>query len=263
MGTIHFGPAEGWNFSPAIRRGMKEADSFILEIDLRDATEEAVSTKHVILPTRVTLDDVVSPETAELLKEKAALLGKLGMPALVRRHLKPWFLSVGAVEAVSKRSGYSGAHSVERSIVAAIGDRPLVGLETFERQLSILDDLSPEHQDMMLQDTLSRLDELMEEIDALMVAWARNDEEGLLLIARQGVAEPLKPGDFYDILLAERNRKWALHLGRILEDPERAGDTIFVGVGALHLVGPDGLIRMLEAAGYRAEPLHPNSGPSS
>ena len=70
LGTIHLGPPGGWRLSNEIERGLREADSFVLEIDLRESTEEEVSTvlaERVVLPVSVTLEDVVSPETAKLL----------------------------------------------------------------------------------------------------------------------------------------------------------------------------------------------------
>ncbi|MBJ19655.1 MAG: TraB/GumN family protein [bacterium] len=82
-------------------------------------------------------------------------------------------------------------------------------------------------------------------------------------MAYQGGAELPELENPYGILLEARNRDWAFQLGRILEDPERAGDTIFVGVGALHLVGLDSLIQTLQAAGYPAESLHPVRGTTS
>ncbi len=266
MGTIHVGPAEGWKFSPAIRRGLTEADSFILEIDVREATDAEISTflaARVVLPTSVTIDDVVSPETAKLLTENDALLGQLGMPAEARLRLKPWFIAVGLMEAASGRSGYSGNRSAESAILAMLDGRPLAALESLDAQLALLDSLSPVHQDLMLRDTLSRLDAMVEGIEALVIAWGLNDQPTLAQIALQGLKELPELEGFYEILLGERNRNWARQLSEILEDPERAGETIFVGVGALHLVGADSLISILEAGGYRAESLDENAAPAS
>lgn len=266
MGTIHLGPSDGWRFSPDLLRGLKESDSFFLEIDLRDVTEEKVSTvlaNRVILPTSVTIEEVVSPETAKLLEEHDPLLTQLGLPEGARRRFKPWFLAVKIVEAASAQSGYSGAHSAESVILAGRGDRPLVGLETFDGQLAMFDALSPRHQDLMLNDTLNRLERTVEDIEDLLRAWGRNDEETLEQIAYQGMDDLPELQGFYDILFGERNRNWVRQLSPFLNDPERAGETIFVAVGALHLVGSESVIRLLEAAGFRAEALHPKPAPAS
>ena len=48
-------------------------------------------------------------------------------------------------------------------------------------------------------------------------------------------------------LLVGRNRAW---MPRILDHP---GDTVVVAVGAAHLSGEDGVLQLLEHAGYRLD----------
>ncbi len=264
LGTIHLGPPGGWRLSSEIERGLQQADAFVLEIDLRESTEEEVSTvlaERVVLPVSVTLEDVVSPETAKLLAENEDTLARLGFPALARKRLKPWFLAVALTESTNRLSGFEAGQSVENSILAAIGDRPLVGLETFEEQLALFDALSPRLQDIILRDTVSRLDESAAEFASLVRAWARSDEPTLVEIAYQGVEEMPELSEFYEILLEGRNRRWVEELAPMLEDPDLAGNTLFVGVGALHLVGPGSLIRALEAKGFEIEEQSTRTSP--
>ena len=58
-------------------------------------------------------------------------------------------------------------------------------------------------------------------------------------------------GAFYEVLLDGRNRTWLGPLVDWLEDPRLADTTILVAVGALHLVGPQGVPELLRADGYR------------
>ena len=55
----------------------------------------------------------------------------------------------------------------------------------------------------------------------------------------------------YDRLLIERNRTWLPKIEALFARPRPA----FVVVGAAHLVGPDGLLQMLKAKGYKVEQL--------
>jgi len=108
-----------------------------------------------------------------------------------------------------------------------------------------------------LRDTVSRLDESAAEFATLVRAWARSDEQALLEIAYQGTEEMPELAAFYEILLEERNQRWVEQLAPMLVDPGLAGDTVFVGVGALHLVGPGSLVAGLEAKGFEVEAQHP------
>jgi uncharacterized protein len=261
MGTIHLGPSEGWNFSPQVTDALAAADSFMLEIDLRSLDEDQIGNvlaSMVILPIGTTLDDVVSPETAKLLDEHDASLAKIGFPRGARRHKKPWYLVTSIVALDSQKIGFDLNQSAEAFILAAAGDRPLLGLETFESQLRLMDDLSPEIQDTMLRDTLERRHEAAAEIQTLIAAWRSNDQHALAGIAIQGLDEFPELVDFYDALLKNRNQRWVETLSRILDDPGRRDERVFVGVGALHLVGQDSLIDLLRKAGYRVQAIHPD-----
>ena len=55
----------------------------------------------------------------------------------------------------------------------------------------------------------------------------------------------------YERLLVNRNRNWLPRLDALLSRNSRA----FVVVGAAHLVGPDGLLAMFRAKGYKVDQL--------
>lgn len=258
MGTVHLGPPEGWQFSPALQKGLDRADRFVLEIDLRKATEDSVSTllaNTAVIRSPNSLLDLVSPETAKLLDENDATLAGMGMPRNARKWKKPWYIALWLIESASTRSGFAASASADNVIFEALGTRPLIGLETLEKQLGLFDSLSPQLQDVMLQDTLLRLDTAVEEIHSLVRAWRRGDERQLEELARDGIDELPGRDEFYTVVLTDRNQRWLTVFRSLLDDPEYAGEIIFVGVGALHLVGDDGLVRLLRESGYEAQPI--------
>ncbi len=258
MGTFHLGPPPGWQLSPALESGLSRADRFVLEVDPRLATEDAVSdllARRMFLEPPSELKDVVSPETAKLLEELDDELIAIGIPANARRRMKPWFVVMSLIEVNYRGSGYSADRGAEQIIMRSLSDRPLVGLESFEEQIAILDDMSPMLQDLMLRHVLMRLGEALDDIRELVSAWQRGDETRLQELARQGVDVLPELEAFYDILSSERNRSWLPKLRAYLDEPTYAGETVFIGVGASHLIGDDGLVDLLREAGYSVEPI--------
>jgi len=263
LGTIHLGPQEGWMFSEALKDGLELADSFVLEIDLSKIDEDAVANslaRLVIIESPRTLEDLVSPETAKVLADNDALLTRLGLPFNARKRLKPWYIAVGLVESTTKRSGLSAQASAESVIVSAIDSRPILGLETFEEQLALLNEINPRLQDMMLRDTVNRLDEAIEETRALATAWHSGDEAYLEALAREGVDEMPEFKEFYEVILGDRNRRWIPKLRSFLDDPTLRGEVVFVGVGALHLLKEDGLLELFRQAGYQVSAIEHDTG---
>ncbi|MFO0690816.1 MAG: TraB/GumN family protein [Myxococcota bacterium] len=256
LGTVHFGPAAGWALSPVLEADLARADRFVFEIDLRLATEDRVgdllAALAVLEPGR-RLPDLVTPETARMLEARDAELTRMGFPRGARDGREPWYLAVSLVELPVEANGWSLAASVENQVFAEVGARPITGLETFEEQLRMLDELPYPLQDAMLRDTLARLDESAASLEELADAWRTGDEATLARVAREGVDELPALEAVYERLLGERNRRWVKQLRTALEDSTRAGETVFVAVGALHLVGEDGLVALLRDAGYRVE----------
>ena len=80
-----------------------------------------------------------------------------------------------------------------------------------------------------------------------------NDQDALSRLARLSLETTPELDAFFEILVDVRNRNWLATLTRLLESPDRAGTTVFVAVGSLHLVGPGNLPDLLRQAGYRAE----------
>lgn len=59
--------------------------------------------------------------------------------------------------------------------------------------------------------------------------------------------------EYMDILLYDRNRRWAQDMPGIME-----GKTILFAVGAGHLPGEQGVINLLREKGYKVSPLANN-----
>ncbi|MEO5908878.1 MAG: TraB/GumN family protein, partial [Ginsengibacter sp.] len=55
---------------------------------------------------------------------------------------------------------------------------------------------------------------------------------------------------YNDLLLNDRNKNWVKQLKEIMKK-----ESVFVAVGAGHLIGEEGLINLLKTQGYKVEPL--------
>jgi uncharacterized protein YbaP (TraB family) len=84
--------------------------------------------------------------------------------------------------------------------------------------------------------------------DALANAWRRGDADTDTRIFMNGFRDFPSLGDR---LLANRNRKWVPKIEGYL----RTGKTYLVVAGAAHMGGPNGVLALLRARGYRIEQL--------
>jgi uncharacterized protein YbaP (TraB family) len=132
----------------------------------------------------------------------------------------------------------------QRFVTKAVADRKeILGLETLEQQLHMLADLPPKLQTEFLMQTLAEADQVEAELDKMMAAWRKGDSAALekLLLSIQ------ESPQIYRTLIVDRNRRWMARLNEMLG----AQQDYLVVVGAMHLVGKDGVLQMLEQRGYK------------
>jgi hypothetical protein len=132
--------------------------------------------------------------------------------------------------------------------IAQAREKPFDGLETLDFQMSMFDSIPYEVQAQMLVETIQ--EETGEDggkLDTLVLLYKQqnlNGMESLFQSDQSGLAE------FEDLLLNKRNNNWIPVMRSMMSE----GTTLFA-VGAGHLVGKRGVIRLLEAEGYTLKPI--------
>ena len=97
--------------------------------------------------------------------------------------------------------------------------------------------------------TLAESSSLREVMDDLILAWRSGDIEYLENTLLDDVAGY---PELYDTIVASRNRLWVDTIDALLD----RGEDYLVVVGALHLVGEDGVPQLLEQRGVRITQMH-------
>jgi hypothetical protein len=140
-------------------------------------------------------------------------------------------------------------------IIAREKKIPVEGLETLAEQLTILDGLPRETERDLLVATLRQQVHAEDVVETTIARYEAGYIGELLAWTRADAPFPdigsaRTPPAFFDRLVTERNFRMR---DRALPYLERGG--AFVAVGALHLPGEDGLLRLLENEGYAIEPI--------
>ena len=86
----------------------------------------------------------------------------------------------------------------------------------------------------------------------LMDSWRSGDEELMATLLLASVEEYPDLAPLYDVLITQRNVKMSNRIDSMI----RAGGTHFVVVGALHVIGEEGIVATLTRRGFRAERIN-------
>lgn len=249
LGSVHFLRPADYPLPPALDRVLAAADVVYLELDLDDpaAADPAVLTRLAIDPDGRQLPELIGRADWEAARRKAAALD-LDIATLAP--FEPWYAALAITQLRLAQLGFAGDQGVEGYVVRAAGESgtEVRGLETLAEQLAALDGLSASAQRRFLATTLDEAATLGDEIDGIVAAWRRGDTAALeeTLLADLA-AEP----EVYRRVVVARNDRFLAQVRRLAA----SGDDVLVVVGTLHLVGEDGLLARLEAAGLRPRPV--------
>ena len=240
LGSIHLLRPTDHPLPSAIELVYDAAEVLVMELDMDNLDYvEVMSTFRElgVLPDDVQLKDLLGEE---LHAQASAAAEATEIPLELLAQSEPWLATVTVQELLSMRVGFSGDLGVEQYLTdKALADgKPIGGLETVAEQLGYLDGLPMDAQSQWLVHSL--VDGLRIEmiVDQLVAAWRKGDidylERELLHEARMSPA-------LHDALLVQRNRNWIDRIVAYLDDDQ---DYLIV-VGAAHLVGDDGIVKLL------------------
>jgi len=247
LGSMHVGKAPIESLDPVIEAAFADADGLVVEV--HQAPGEELELQRAILararlPAGTRLSDVVSEGVYARLR---GALEELSLPPAMFDEFRPWFAYLGLVAQATANQGYVQRYGVDEYFIRrAEGRRPIHALESVNYQVAIFANRSPEVQEVLLDQTLERLDEIPMVLDEMVRAWYAGDADALAALILEDFAGDERLEPLYRDLYVERNRSMAKALGRRLE----SGGRWFTVVGAGHLVGEEGLPNLLRSRGY-------------
>jgi uncharacterized protein YbaP (TraB family) len=195
------------------------------------------------------LDSELPPETRAKLRDwTQANAGRLGGMAQNLQMFEPWFVGVAVGIVGLRDSGFDAALGLDRHFAdaAAAAGKPASGLETGDQQIAFLDGMARDEQLQFLDESLADATPDSEANAMVHALWRAGDADGMW--ERLGGEMQRDYPRLYQRVDVERNARWLPALERRLQGP--GDDDTLVVVGALHLLGPDGLVERLRAAGY-------------
>jgi hypothetical protein len=247
LGSIHVLRPSDAGLPKAAMHAYDEAEQLVMEIDLDDpGTADPMALlgemqRMAQLPEGQTLRDVLGSDYRAI----DARAQQAGLDLELLDSFAPWFVATSVLELELARRGFSPEYGIEQTLAARASEdhKPIQGLETAAQQLRLLADMPLPMQKRFLMMTLDESAELDQELDALVRAWQAGDAAAL---ARLLSSEFDEFPDLYRALTVDRNRAWVGKLADLLDD----SDDYLVVVGALHLVGRDSVVDLLQKRGY-------------
>ncbi|HTT01627.1 MAG TPA: TraB/GumN family protein [Steroidobacteraceae bacterium] len=234
----------------AFDRAYATAKTLVMEIDLSRLEESQLQSwmlEHGTFKDQMTLQQAIGEQRYQRLTAEAS---RLGLPLETLQQFEPWAVALTLADLEYLKLGYDPEQGVEQQLERrATQDRKeMRGLETLEEQLGQLERLSYEQQGRFLEMTVDEMRDAEKDTDELLAAWRAGDNRRLAdLMSDEYESFP----ELYRALVSERNRHWLPQIEQFLKDDH----DYLVVVGALHLVGKDGLLDLMRRDGFTPAPV--------
>jgi len=250
LGSIHLLRSQDYPLPTAIDAAYDEAEVLIMEIDMDDMDPLAAQTAFTtygVLHDDTTLRDLMGDDRY---REAVAAAAIIDIPIDMLSKTEPWYAAMTVEIMMLSRIGFNPVLGVEMRMMAKAAEdgKPIEGFETIEEQIQFLDGMSLQAQQEMLLSTLKESAKLGEMMDDLIDAWRHGD----VAFLETGMLDELaKHEELNKALVTDRNSRWVAKIEGLLDDD----DDYLVIVGALHLVGSNGLPDHLQRIGYSVHQL--------
>ena len=255
LGSVHLLREQDHPLPRVIDAVYDDAETLYMELDMDDLDPvlmQATINDLGMLDEGTSLRDVMGED---LYAEAIARAAELELPLDMLDRTEPWLAAITVEQLALARIGFNPSYGIEMHLLrrALSDNKEILGFESVEQQLAYLDGLSLDAQRALLMQTLTESAGIREIMDDLILAWRSGDIDYLeqtLLDDVSGYPE------LYETIVVSRNRLWVDTIEALLEQEE----DYLVVVGALHLVGEDGVPQLLEQRGIKITQMHEQRG---
>ena len=244
FGTMHLIEKDHFYFPEKLENIAKKADFMVMEMSGLPDPMEAMP--YLLLEEGSFFDFFTPEETDSIIvwvKEKLDMDEPLFRTAFAK--MKPFTIVQMAIQV-----HFQGElESYEQTFFKLAEENKIKveGLETLEQQMAIFDNLTDDQQAELLMESIREGDEGIDLIEKMQMTYVSQDIEALYTMMTEGdgiISEE------QNAFLDDRNRNWI----PLIKEYIRKKD-ILIAVGAGHLGGPNGVIKLLQAEGYTVTPI--------
>jgi uncharacterized protein YbaP (TraB family) len=189
-----------------------------------------------LLPNGKTIADITSPENAKKIRQFCidSLHWKESKYVRMSR-LTPFFLTSIILQDLI---GKSKSFEVELNKLAEKNKMTTLGLETIQMQMDLVNEVRYEEQVKLLLEGLTTNNS---EYTTMLNCYLKQDLNKLGELMNEAELSP----EFNANFLVKRNQNWIPQISKMVQEKP-----IFIAVGAGHLPGEQGVLKLLQEAGY-------------
>ncbi len=250
LGSFHMLRADDYPLAADVDQAFAASNRLMFELSPADMQSPDLVTKMMQAAVRTDGSELRRDLDAPTWTKLQAYAAANNMPLAQMQGMKPWFVGLTITLSQLARMGLDPELGLDRHFMkrAADAGKPTSGLETIDTQIAVFAQMSAKEQQQMVAEALDQAEQADALSRTLHDAWRRGDEK--MLWNEMAVDMRAQYPQLYKRINTERNEAWVPKLQQQLQAGQ--GGTLVV-VGALHLLGEDGVVEKLRGKGFKVE----------
>jgi uncharacterized protein YbaP (TraB family) len=236
FGTMHLLCDGDFKISEDMISKIQSSEILAMEMDLDDPTMSFKMMGKMKMKGDTSLSDLMPKVRYDDLE--SYLKDSLNLPPMMFQKTKPFLI----YSLILTKLLPCKALMLENEIMKIGKGKKVVGLETLDFQMSLMDKMSYQLQADYLLETLADKEKSIREFQEMAESYKKRDLEILL---KSIDAEKGMMADFENEMLHTRNLAWIPEIKKLVSEK-----TTFIAVGAGHLGGQKGVLQLLKNEGY-------------
>jgi uncharacterized protein YbaP (TraB family) len=241
FGTIHALCPDDFDLPKSVKEKLAASQQLVMEINLAEINLSAMNPSLMTMNANQTLKELLEAPVYEQLRDY--LKNGSGIDISFYDRLKPIFLSSVLLPMLLECPPQSVENMLLKEAMSL--NIRMSGLETLSHQLEILSDVPLDLQVQYLKETMADLPKAKQELRQLIDFYSEESINRLYDLIRESEFQTYEA-----TLLSNRNKDWIPKMEAAMDS-----SAVFFAVGAGHLAGERGVIRLLQEAGYTLSPL--------
>jgi uncharacterized protein len=236
FGTMHLLCKGDFEMSQEMISKIKSSEILAMEMDLDDPTIAFKMIGKMKMKGDTSLSDLMPETRYDSLK--SYLKDSLNLPPMMFQKTKPFLI----YSLILTKLLPCETLMLENEIMKIDKSKKVVGLETLDFQMGLIDKMSYQMQADYLLETLTDKQKSVQEFQAMAESYKKRD---LALLLESIDAEKGMMADFENEMLFKRNTAWIPEIKKLVSEK-----STFIAVGAGHLGGEKGVLQLLKNEGF-------------
>ena len=245
-GTVHMLSEKDYPLPAAYMTAYNQSDELFFETDVESLSSMATQMKIVqqlSYQDGRTINDDLTPETIARLEQHFA---SRGVPLNMFKSYKAGFIGMTITAMEMQILGVTAKGVDEHFKTMATKDnKPVSWFESVEDQVGFVIGMAEGKENEFINYFIDSVSDTKTTWDTMIAQWRAGDMDAM----NDNFLVPLESDhpQMNEVLITSRNDNWIPKIETLFEDD----DTEFVLVGTLHLAGDNGVLNLLEEAGYK------------